>query len=472
MKKSAFLPYLFLTSSNSTINFLKNIPVKIAHITILPVLVLSIISKSEAQPGKYNEELFSIAKQVEPKVIEWRRDFHEHPELSNREFRTSEKVAEHLKSLGLEVTTGIAHTGVKAVLKGKKPGPVIALRADMDALPVIERVNIPFASKVTTTYNGAETGVMHACGHDAHTAILMGVAEVLTRMKDQLKGTVVFIFQPAEEGAPKGEEGGAGLMIKEGVLENPKVDVIFGLHMKSEIEVGKIGYKPGPMMAGASDFKIEVHGTGAHGSTPWNSVDPIVTSAQIINGIQTIVSRNVELTENPAVVTVGAIKGGNRSNIISENVEMIGTVRVFSNNDEQLVYNRLASISENIATSAGANATVQIPYSIHYPVTINSETLTAEMLPTIKQTVGEENVKLIKAITGAEDFSMYANIVPGFFFFLGGRPNTVDLANATHHHTPDFYIDESGFINGINVFVNLVFDYPELHPTASNQKIK
>lgn len=468
MKKSVFLPVDIFAILHSIFTSLIKITVNLVHFAVFPVFVFSMISFANAQPGKFSKEILSAAKNIEPRVIEWRRDFHEHPELSNMEFRTSEKVTAHLKSLGLEVTSGIAHTGVKAVLKGKKPGPVIALRADMDALPVIERVNIPFASKVTTTYNGAETGVMHACGHDAHTAILMGVAEVLTGMKDQLKGSVVFIFQPAEEGAPKGEEGGAGLMIKEGVLENPKVDVIFGLHMKSEIEVGKIGYKPGPMMAGASDFKIEVNGTGAHGSTPWNSVDPIVTSAQIINGIQTIVSRNVELTENPAVVTVGAIKGGNRSNIISEKVEMIGTVRVFSNNDEQLVYNRLASISENIATSAGANATVQIPYSIHYPVTINSETLTAEMLPTLKRTVGEENVKLIKAVTGAEDFSMYANIVPGFFFFLGGRLDNVELANATHHHTPDFYIDESGFINGMLAFVNLVFDYPELHPNAGN----
>jgi len=423
---------------------------------------------ASAQTGKYVESLKQASKQVESKVIDWRRDFHEHPELSNREFRTSEIVAAHLKSLGLDVTTGIAHTGVKAVLKGSSPGSVVALRADMDALPIVERVDVPFASKVTTNYNGAETGVMHACGHDAHTAILMGIAEVLTDMKDQLKGTVVFIFQPAEEGAPFGEEGGAELMIKEGVLENPNVDVIFGLHMASALEAGKIGYKPGPLLAGVSDFRIDVHGKGSHGSTPWTSVDPIATSAQIINSIQTIVSRNVNITENPAVVTVGAIQGGNRSNIIPENVEMLGTIRVFSDQDEQLVYDRLKLISENVATSAGAQATLTVPYSSHYPVTINDEELAAEMLPTLQNTIGKENVQLMKAITGAEDFSFYAREIPGLFFFLGGMPPGQDPAKATPHHTADFYLDESGFVNGVQAMTNLVFDYMEMHPVSAN----
>ena len=439
---------------------------------VLTSVLMFLAITVKGQTGKYKEEIVVASRKEEPKVIQWRRDFHENPELSNREFQTSEKVASHLRSLGIEVTTGIAHTGVKGVLKGGQPGPVIALRADMDALPITERVDIPFASKVTSTYNNEQTGVMHSCGHDAHTAILMGTAEVLAGMKDKLKGTVVFIFQPAEEGAPKGEEGGAALMIKEGVLQNPKVDVIFGLHMKSEFEAGQIGYKPGPLLAGASDFKIDVQGTGSHGSTPWDAVDPIVTSAQIINGIQTIISRNVNVTENPAVVTVGAIKGGNRSNIIPESVEMLGTVRVYSNSDEQLIYNRLSAISENIAASAGARATVQIPYTTHYPVTVNNETLTAEMIPTLKNSIGNDNVKLIKAITGAEDFSMYANVVPGFFFFLGGRPHDVAPEAATHHHTPDFYLDESGFVNGIIAFANLVFDYPELHPATARSGSK
>jgi len=308
---------------------------------------------------------------------------------------------------------------------------------------------------------------MHACGHDAHTAILMGVAEMLSGMKDRLKGTVVFIFQPAEEGAPVGEEGGAELMIKEGVLENPKVDVIFGLHMKSNLEAGKIVYKPGPFMAGVSDFKIEVHGKGSHGSTPWTSVDPIAISAQIVNDIQTIVSRNIDLTENPAVVTIGAIHGGNRSNIIPESVEMIGTIRVFSENDEQLIYKRLKLISENVASAADATADVQVPYSSHYPVTFNNEALTAQMLPTLERIAGKDNVKLIKAITGAEDFSMYAQKVPGLYFFIGGMKPGQDPSTAPPHHTADFYIDESGFITGLNALTNLVFDYMEMHPATA-----
>jgi amidohydrolase len=310
---------------------------------------------------------------------------------------------------------------------------------------------------------------MHACGHDAHTAILMGVAEVLSAMKDQLKGTIVFIFQPAEEGAPVGEEGGAELMIKEGVLENPKVDVIFGLHMKSNLEAGKIAYRPGPIMAGVSDFKIEVHGKGSHGSTPWTSVDPIVTSAQIINGIQTIVSRNIELTENPAVVTVGAIQGGNRSNIIPEHVEMLGTIRTFSDKDEQLIYERITSISENIALAAGAIAKVSVPYSAHYPVTFNNEILIAQMLPTLEKVVGKNNLKLMNAMTGAEDFSMYAKKVPGLFYFLGGMLPGMDEAAAPPHHTADFYIDESAFIVGIEAMTNLVFDYAKMHPGSANK---
>ncbi len=433
------------------------------------VFLFSSVS-SIAQTGLYTEKLIQASKNVEPKVIEWRRDFHEHPELSNREFRTGKIVAEHLRSLGLEVTEGIAITGVKAVLKGGHPGPVVALRADMDALPITERTDIPFASKVVTEYNGAQTGVMHACGHDAHTAMLMGVAEILVGMKEDLKGTVVFIFQPAEEGAPKGEEGGAELMIKEGVLENPKVEVIFGQHMKADLEAGKIVYKPGPMMAGVSDFKIEVHGKGSHGARPWASVDPIAISAQIITSIQTIVSRNIDLTENPAVVTVGSIKGGNRSNIIPENVEMLGTIRVFSDEDQKFIHQRLTAIAEQIATSEGGRAIVHVPYSAKYPVTVNNEALTAQMLPTLERSAGKENVKLTKAITGAEDFSMYAQKVPGLFYFVGGMPHGQDPKTAAPHHTPEFYLDESSFITGVNAMTNLVLDYMEIHPATAKTR--
>ncbi len=425
------------------------------------LVLLMCSSIAGAQNSKYQDKISKLSKKVEPKVIEWRRDIHEHPELSNREYRTAEKVAKHLKSLGMEVTTGIGHTGVKGVLKGGHPGPVVALRADMDALPITERTDVPFASKVTTTYNGAETGVMHACGHDAHTAILMGAAEVLAGMKDDLQGTVVFIFQPAEEGAPAGEEGGSGLMIKEGVLENPTVDAIFGLHVQSGLEVGKIAYRPGPLMAGVSDFKIEVLGKGAHGSRPWGSIDPIAISAQIINDIQTIVSRNIDITRNPAVVTVGAISGGNRSNIIPEKVEMLGTIRVFSNEDEELIYSRLKSISENIASASGAKATVTVPYSSHLPVTVNNIELTKSMLPTLENLVGKDKLIEVLPTTGAEDFSMYAQEIPGLFFFLGAMPAGQDPSTATGHHTPDFYLDESGFITGVSALSNLVFDFME-----------
>ncbi len=420
-----------------------------------------IVHIAGAQSSKYKEEIYKRAKEVEPKVIEWRRDIHAHPELSNREFRTAELVAKHLESLGMEVTTGIAHTGVKAVLKGGHPGPVIALRADMDALPITERTDVPFASKVTDMFNGVETGVMHACGHDAHTAILMGAAELLSSMKDDLKGTVVFIFQPAEEGAPAGEEGGAKLMIKEGVLQNPAVDVIFGLHVHSALETGKIAYRPGGLMAGVSDFRIEIKGKGSHGSQPWSAVDPIAISSQIINDIQTIVSRNINLTRNPAVVSVGAIHGGNRSNIIPEKVEMLGTIRVFTNEDEQLIYKRLNAICKSVASASGAEAIVDLPYSSHLPVTFNNIDLTKNMLPTLQNVMGKDKVIEVPPSTGAEDFSMYAQEIPGLFFFLGTMPKGQDPKTAPGVHTPDLFLDESSFVNGVNAFSNLVFDFME-----------
>lgn len=416
-----------------------------------------------AQKSGYEAAIRSSADKIEQKVIAWRHDFHQNPELGNRETRTSGIIAKHLQSLGLEVQTGVAVTGVVGILKGEKPGPVIALRADIDALPVTESNDLPFASKVKTVYNGKETGVMHACGHDGHVAILMGVAEILSGMKKELRGTVKFIFQPAEEGAPKGEEFGAELMVKEGVLENPKVDVIFGLHMNAQLEVGKIAYRPGATMAGTGDLKITVTGKPSHGSQPWLSIDPIVVSAQIINSLQTIVSRNVNLTENPVVVTIGAINGGNRFNIISEQVEMLGTVRTFSDSDETLVFNRIRQIAEKTAESAGATAIVELPYSVHFPVTFNNEKLTAAMLPSLQKAAGVDNVVLMPAKTGAEDFSFFAQKVPGLFFFLGGLPTGQDPDTSGPHHTPQFIIDDSSFKTGMIAFCNLVFDYMDMN---------
>lgn len=399
------------------------------------------------------------ADAIAQKVIEWRRDFHQNPELGNRENRTAEVIAKHLNALGLEVKTGIAKTGVVGLLVGGKPGPVVALRADMDALPVTERVQLPFASKVKSTYNGQEVGVMHACGHDSHMAILMGVAEVLAGMKKDIAGTVKFIFQPAEEGVPPGEEGGAELMVKEGVLQNPKVDVIFGLHINSQTPVGQITYRPGGIMAAVNDLKITVEGKQAHGAYPWSSIDPVVVSAQIITALQTIVSRNLNLTENPGVVTIGMIQGGVRSNIIPEKVEMLGTVRNFTKEDEAMFIERIKTIAVKTGEAAGARVTVAIPYSAHYPVTFNDVALTEKMLPSLQATAGKANVKLKEPVTGAEDFSFYQEKVPGLFFFLGAMPKGQDRLKAPSHHTPDFFLDESGFVLGVKALCNLTLDY-------------
>jgi amidohydrolase len=421
-------------------------------------MLISFFTNAQDLTAVYNK-INIAADKIEAQTIAWRRDFHEHPELGNREFRTSKIIADYLRSLGLAVKDSFAKTGVVAILKGGKPGPVIALRADMDGLPVTERTNVPFASKVKSTYNGKEVGVMHACGHDSHIAILLSVAEILSGMKNELKGTVKFIFQPAEEGAPVGEEGGAELMVKEGVLENPKVDVVFGLHINSQTEVGKIAYRPGGTMASVNDMHIVVKGRSAHGAAPWSSVDPIVVSAEIINNLQTIISRNVNITENAAVVTIGSINGGNRSNIIPESVEMLGTIRALSQSDERLIIERVRTVVTKTAESAGATAEVTIPYSSHYPVTYNDPALTAKMLPSLQKTAGRDNVLLRPAVTGAEDFSFYEEKVPGLFFFLGGMPVGEDPQKAPSHHTPDFYIDESGFKLGVRAFCGLVFDY-------------
>ncbi|MEQ9437604.1 MAG: amidohydrolase [Cyclobacteriaceae bacterium] len=407
------------------------------------------------------QEVDEKAQALEEQVIAWRRDLHEHPELSNREFKTAEKVAAHLKSLGMEVTTEVAHTGVIGVLKGGQPGPVVALRADMDGLPVTERVDIPFASKAIGEYNGQEVGVMHACGHDTHVAILMGVAKVLSDMRDDLHGTVKFIFQPAEEGAPQGEEGGAELMVKEGVMSNPDVDVIFGLHINSQTEVNKIGYRPEGTMASVDQLEIKIKGSQTHGAYPWAGVDPIVTASQIVLGLQTIVSRNLEIIKAPAVVTIGKIEGGVRSNIIPEEVTMIGTIRALDTEMQNKIHQRIREIATNIGKSAGAEVEVNINKG--YPVTYNDPELTAEMLKTLQETAGEENILLRYPVTGAEDFSFFAQEVPGLFLFLGGMPAGMNPEEAAPHHTPDFFIDDSGLTLGVRTLTNLTLDYMDHH---------
>lgn len=472
IKCSTLIAERYVYHQNCAINdhCLKRIPYTISIMKPLYflslVFLLSNVVHTTAQV-QFNDNDFI---QIEKKVIEWRRDIHENPELGNREFRTAALVAKHLKSLGIKVTTEVGVTGVVGLLEGGLPGPVIALRADMDALPVLERTPVPFASKKKTIYNGTETNVMHACGHDSHVAILMGVAEMLAEIKDDLKGTVKFIFQPAEEGAPKGEEGGAELMVKEGALKNPNVDVIFGLHINAQLEVGNITYRPGGMFAGVGDLKITIKGRSAHGAEPWYAIDPVVTSAQIINNLQTIMSRNVNVTENAAVVTIGAINGGNRSNIIPEQVEMLGTVRTLSESDEELIFKRIREIVTNTAEANGAHAIVELPYSSHYPVTFNDIELTKNMVPSLQKAAGSDHVNLIPAETGAEDFSFFANEVPGFYFYVGALPKGQDPKTSASHHTPDFFLDESGFITGVKAMLNLVSDYMETSSVAYSKK--
>ena len=399
----------------------------------------------------------AAADKIESKTITWRRDFHEHPELGNNEVRTAKIIADHLRSLGLEVTEGVGKTGVVGVLRGAKPGPCIGLRADMDGLPVVERVDLPFASKEKSTYNGQAVGVMHACGHDTHVSILMGVAEILSGMKKDLAGTIKFVFQPAEEGPPEGEEGGAPLMIKDGVLENPHVDVMFGLHINSQTEVGKIKYRTGGIMAASDWFKIKVKGKQTHGSQPWAGIDPVVVSAQIISGLQTIVSRQTELTKNPAVISVSVINGGVRSNIIPEDVTMLGTIRTLDTGMQRIIHEKIALTASKIAEASGATAETSIDKKTL--VTYNDPALTKKMVPSFIKAAGEENVIETEAVTGAEDFSFFAEKVPSIFFFIGGMEKGKDPKTAFPHHTPDFVLDESGMKTGVKAFCHLVFDY-------------
>jgi amidohydrolase len=405
------------------------------------------------------ETINSLSNEMSEQVVRWRRDFHQHPELSNREFRTAKIIAKHLETLGMEVQTGVAHTGVVALLKGGKPGPVVLLRADIDGLPVPERNDLPFRSEAIGEYNGEEVPVMHACGHDSHIAIMLGVAEVLVRMKDEMPGTVKFVFQPAEEGAPMGEKGGAELMIAEGVLENPQVDAAFALHISASQDAGKIGWAAGPRYASVDDFKITVHGQQAHGASPWMGIDSIVVSAQIINALQTIISRNLEITEHAGIVTIGSIHGGLRSNIIPETVEMVGTIRALNTEMREQIHTRVRAIAEGVALSMGATADVQIPLSASYPVTYNNPALAAEMVPVLESVAGIENVAELKPITGAEDFSYIANEVPGFYISLGGKPHGTPQSEVAAHHTPDFFIDESGFDNGVKALSAMAWQY-------------
>ncbi len=423
---------------------------------LIPILLLMFAGNSISAQN-IQQLIDQKAKAILPKLIEWRRHIHQNPELGNREFKTMEYIANHLRSLGLEVKTGVAKTGVVALLKGGKPGPVMALRADIDALPIKERVDVPYKSTVIADYLGQPVPVMHACGHDTHVSILMGTAEVLASMKKDIQGTVKFIFQPAEEGSPGTEEGGAPLMVKEGVMDNPKVDAIFGLHISSGLEVGKIKYKSGSFMASSDWFSIKVKGKGAHGSAPWLGIDPIMISSQIINGLQTIVSRSEDLTMAPVVITVGKFQGGVRENIIPEEVTFSGTIRTLDSKMQKDVWEKIRRTATNIAAAYGATAEVTIDNKTL--VTYNTPELVAMMIPSLQTAAGKENTSEGTWTTGAEDFSFFGEKAPAFFFNLGGMPKG---AQPTGHHTPDFVIDDSQLDIGVKAFCNLVFDYGKL----------
>ena len=402
-------------------------------------------------------EADAATAKIMPQVIQWRRHLHQHPELSNREFNTSKLVAEQLRKLGLEVRTVIAKTGVVGILKGGQPGPVIGLRADMDALPVTERVDLPFKSLEKAEYNGQMVGVMHACGHDSHVAMLLGTANVLAGMKDKIKGTVVFIFQPAEEGPPAGEVGGAEVMVKEGVMDNPKIDAIFGIHINAQTEIGQIGYKPGAAMASSDWFSIKVKGKQTHGAHPWLGVDPIAVASQIYIGLQMIVARESELTKAPVVITIGKINGGVRENIIPEELTMAGTIRTLDSAMQKEVHRKIRLTATKIAESMGATAEVMIDTKTL--VTYNTPELVKKMLPSLEKAAGKDHVIEKEWTTGAEDFSFYGTKAPAFFFFVGGMPKGKNVKDAAPHHTPDFYIDDSRLDVGIKAFCNIVFDY-------------
>ncbi len=420
-------------------------------------------SASTANTNQLLINVDNLSEKLMPKVIAWRRDFHQHPELSNREFRTAGIIADHLRSLGMEVKTGVAKTGVIGILKGGKPGPVVALRADIDALPITERNSLSFRSLDTALYNGKITGVMHACGHDSHVAMLLGAAEILSSMKKDLRGTIKFIFQPAEEGPPSGEDGGAKLMVKEGALNDPKVDVIFGQHISSGDKIGTFTYRPGSVSAENDIFKITVHGKQSHGASPWAGVDPIVTASQIVMALQTIISRNSKLTTNAAVITVGSFHAGNRENIIPEDAILTGTIRTLDSNMRNIIQQRMREVVAGIAASAGATADVNI--SMEDAMLVNDPLLTDEMSPILKTLAGNENVSVVSAGMGAEDFAYFAQKVPGFYFQTAALP--IDKKpSEVGHHTPEFMIDESSFQLGMKALCYLAINYMEKHAAA------
>ena len=420
---------------------------------IILATVFCLTVEAQVLPKNFND----LTKQVEPSLIEWRRHFHEFPELSNREFNTGKYIADYLKSIGLEVKYPVAKTGVVAILRGAKPGPNIGLRADIDALPVVERAPIPFASKVKAEYNGQQVSVMHACGHDAHTAILMATAKTLKDMQKDVAGTVVFLFQPAEEGSPNNEEGGAPLLIKEGAMDNPKLDVVFGLHMAASLPAGMLAYKSGAAQASSDLFKIIVHGKGSHGAMPWGSVDPIVVSAQIIEGLQHIVSRQSDLTKAPLVISIGSLHAGVRANIIPETAQMDGTIRSLDATMRKETHEKIRQTANAIAAASGA--TVEVDIKTQTLVNYNDPILAKKAAISLTKVAGAENVLESNWTTAAEDFSFYGEKAPTFFFSLGGMEKNKKASEVGGHHTPDFYLDESGFINGVKAFCNLVFDF-------------
>jgi len=425
---------------------------------LLSALLLASPALAAAAPAE-RPEVTAAAARLQAQVVEWRRDFHQHPELSNREERTAAKVAEQLRAMGLKPKTGIAHHGVVAIIKGGKPGPRIALRADMDALPVTEQTGLPFASKATSTYRGEPVGVMHACGHDAHTATLLGVADALVKMKANLPGEVMLIFQPSEEGAPAPEEGGASLMLKEGLFADFKPDAVFGLHVFSSVQAGQIAVRSGPLMAASDRFGIKVIGRQTHGSAPWNGVDPIVATADLVGTAQTIVSRRSNISRQPAVVSFGAIKGGIRYNIIPDEVEMVGTIRTFDEGMRQQIFADLRNVAEHTAAAHGAKAQTEIYEAEGNPATVNDPALTARMLPSLQAVVGEANVYEPPLQMGAEDFSLYAQQVPGMFFFVGATSEGIDPATAPANHSPKFLLDEKALDVGLRALLQVSLDF-------------
>lgn len=443
----------FFNPKTTNKNLIPNLLIFMKKTAIIAAMILS----SNIIAQDFDALIKQKAINYESDVIELRHWFHQNAELSNREYKTAEKIANTLTEIGLTPQTKVAKTGVVAVLKGGKPGPVVALRADIDGLPVKERADLPWKSNMTGEYNGEKVPVMHACGHDTHTAILLGVAKILYDIKEEIPGTIKFIFQPAEEGAPAGEEGGAELMVKEGVLKNPDVEAIFGLHIWSQITAGEVFVRPKGIMAAVNEFRIDLEGTQTHGSTPWTGIDPIVTASQIVNNIQTIVSRNLPLTEAAAVVTIGSIHGGVRSNIIPESLYMLGTIRTLDESMKQTVLKRLEEIVHN--TAKANNAKAKITYQVSYPITYNDPELYELMLPSLKRINGENNVHFMTAITGAEDFSFFQKEVPGMYFFIGGAKKGTDPKIAAPHHTPDFYVDDSAMLTGIKSMSTLAIDY-------------